>query len=197
MERRDFVLGLGAVTAESLVANEGVRRVGAAGNSALRVIAGIHIVDTRIAKAADDLSLQRLCYLRCWRSGEARVQPRRFGPRILRSSAAIAVRQHPPRSGGSSLIATRARHRHNVLTGFPAAIRRMQRSDGGRNRPLGGQSLSQLLTDQPPVLERAAAARLTREVGRPRTAGLAPARPLVVGVDDLVDALGYFPLVWP
>jgi hypothetical protein len=56
MERRDFVLGLGAVTAESLVTNEGVRRVGAAGNSASRVVAGIRMVDTRIAKAADDLS---------------------------------------------------------------------------------------------------------------------------------------------
>ena len=143
------------------------------------------------------VSLQRPCHLRCWCSGEADVQPRRFGPRILRSSAALAMRQHPPCSGGSSLIATRARHRHNVLTGFPSAIRRRQRSDAGRNRPLGGQSLSQLLADQPPVLERAAAARLTREVGRPRTAGLAPARPLVVGVDDLVDTLGYFPLVWP
>ena len=140
------------------------------------------------------VSLQRFCRLR---SRGADVQPRRFGPPTLRSSAALAMRQHPPRSGGSGLIATRARHRHNVLTGFPSAIRRMQRSDAGRNRPLGGQSLSQLLADQPPVLERAAAARLTREVGRPRTVGLAPARPLVVGVDDLVDTPGYFPLVWP
>ena len=56
MERRDFVLGLGAVTVEELVINEGIRKAGAAGNSALRVVAGIRIVDTRIAKAADGLS---------------------------------------------------------------------------------------------------------------------------------------------
>ncbi len=73
--------------------------------------------------------LQRFCHLRSRRSRGADVQPRRFGPPILRSSAALAMRQHPPRSGGSSLIATRARHRHDVLSGFPSAIRRMQRSD--------------------------------------------------------------------
>jgi HD domain len=56
MERRDFILGLGAVTVESLATGEGIRQAGAAGNSALQVIAGIRIVDTKIAKAADDLS---------------------------------------------------------------------------------------------------------------------------------------------
>ena len=56
MERRDFVLGLGAMTMESLVAGERIRQPGATGNSALRVVAGIRIVDTKIAKAAADLS---------------------------------------------------------------------------------------------------------------------------------------------
>ncbi len=56
MERRDFVSGLGAMTVGALVTNEGIRQAGAAGNSALRVVAGIRIVDTRIAKAADGLS---------------------------------------------------------------------------------------------------------------------------------------------
>ena len=56
MERRDFVVGLGAVTVQSLVTGEGIRQAAATGSAALRVVAGIRIVDTRIAKAADDLS---------------------------------------------------------------------------------------------------------------------------------------------
>ena len=79
------------------------------------------------------VSLQRFCHLRSSRSRGADVQPRRFGPPILRSSAALAMRQHSPRSGGPGLIATRARHRHNVLTGFPSAIRSTQRSDAIAN----------------------------------------------------------------
>jgi hypothetical protein len=56
MERRDFVFGLGAVTAQTLATAEGIRQAGDTGKSALRVVAGIRIVDTSIAKAADDFS---------------------------------------------------------------------------------------------------------------------------------------------
>ena len=56
MERRDFMVGLGVVTVESLLSDQAIHQAGAAGNSALRVVAGIRIVDTRIAKAADKLS---------------------------------------------------------------------------------------------------------------------------------------------
>lgn len=56
MARRDFVLGLGALTAESLLTGGGLPQAVAARKSALRVVAGIPIVDTRIAKAADEFS---------------------------------------------------------------------------------------------------------------------------------------------
>jgi hypothetical protein len=55
MARRDFVLGLGAV-AGSLLTGRGLCQDGVAGQTDLRVVAGVRIVDTRIAKAADDLS---------------------------------------------------------------------------------------------------------------------------------------------
>ena len=51
-----FVLGLGAITIEPLVTDERIRQPCAAGISALRVVAGIRIVNTKIAKATDDLS---------------------------------------------------------------------------------------------------------------------------------------------
>lgn len=56
MERRGFALGLGAMTVESLLSSGGIHKASAAGNSASRVVAGIRIVDTGIARAADELS---------------------------------------------------------------------------------------------------------------------------------------------
>lgn len=55
MARRDFVLGLGAV-AGSLLAGRGLCQAGAAEQTNVRVVAGVPIVDTRIARAADGLS---------------------------------------------------------------------------------------------------------------------------------------------
>jgi hypothetical protein len=56
MGRRDFVLGLGAVTVESLLTDEGTRQAAGARNVPSQLIAGIRIVDTRIARAAEELS---------------------------------------------------------------------------------------------------------------------------------------------
>lgn len=56
MNRRDALLGLGAVGMESLLATQGVCQVRDAEEPAPRRVAGILIVDTDIAKAASDLS---------------------------------------------------------------------------------------------------------------------------------------------
>lgn len=56
MERRDFVFGLGMVTADLVLGREAIREASAGGNSVAQVVAGIRVVDTTIAKAADELS---------------------------------------------------------------------------------------------------------------------------------------------
>ncbi len=55
--RRRFALGLGAVAFESLLVNGGMVKARAAGNAAPRKVAGIPMVDTMIAKAANELAL--------------------------------------------------------------------------------------------------------------------------------------------
>ena len=55
--RRRFALGLGAVAFESLLVNGGMVNARAAGNAAPRKVAGIPMVDTMIAKAANELAL--------------------------------------------------------------------------------------------------------------------------------------------
>jgi hypothetical protein len=55
--RRRLALGLGAVVFESLLVNGGMVNARAAGNAAPRKVAGILMVDTMIAKAANELAL--------------------------------------------------------------------------------------------------------------------------------------------
>jgi hypothetical protein len=55
--RRRLALGLGAVAFESLLVNGGMVSARAAGNAAPRKVAGIPMVDTTIAKAANELAL--------------------------------------------------------------------------------------------------------------------------------------------
>ena len=57
MKRRKFALGMGAVAIESLLINAGTVHARAADNAALRKVAGIPMVDTTIAKAANELAL--------------------------------------------------------------------------------------------------------------------------------------------
>jgi hypothetical protein len=56
MKRRKFALGMNAVAFGSLLVNGGIVRARAAGNAGPRKIAGIPIVDTKIAKAANALA---------------------------------------------------------------------------------------------------------------------------------------------
>jgi hypothetical protein len=56
MERRDFLLGVGAATVQSQLAGERLCQAAADGSSSIRFVAGIRIVDTKIARAADELS---------------------------------------------------------------------------------------------------------------------------------------------
>jgi hypothetical protein len=56
MKRRDLALGLGAVALESLQVNGRMAHARAASNAAPRKVAGIPIVDTMIAKAANELA---------------------------------------------------------------------------------------------------------------------------------------------
>jgi hypothetical protein len=57
MKRRNLALGLGAVAFESLLVNGGMAHARAAGDAAPRKIAGIPMIDTKIAKAANELAL--------------------------------------------------------------------------------------------------------------------------------------------
>jgi hypothetical protein len=56
MKKRKFVFGMNAVAFGSLLANGGIARARARGNAEPRKIAGIPIVDTMIAKAANALT---------------------------------------------------------------------------------------------------------------------------------------------
>src|SRR5208283_5236734 len=57
MKRRNLALGLGAVAFESLLVNRGMAHARAAGNAVPRKVAGIPMVDTMVAKAANELAL--------------------------------------------------------------------------------------------------------------------------------------------
>ena len=56
MKRRNLALGLGAVAFECLLVNARMAHARAAGNAAAHKVAGIPIVDTMIAKAANELA---------------------------------------------------------------------------------------------------------------------------------------------